>query len=200
MSRGPARPSRPAGRVAIGGSSAARSRSPRPRPGRRAPLLPPLARLERLLLLGALPLPFSAFLLPRAPLCVRGLPRGTEGRPERALSVPETWTRTRRQVRCGGRGSGPLPVRPNLSTVLLSDSFPTLRTPLCALPRGPWPRVPGPSGRSSGAPPGGPSWAWGAPPLLSLGPVCAPLCRHLSPPALSPSRPKASAAPQHPEP
>lgn len=71
-------------------------------------------------------------LLPRAPLCVRGLSRGTEG-PAGAgafstLDLDSDWA----PGEVGWTGARPPRSPPSLSTVLFSPSFPTLR-PISAL-------------------------------------------------------------------
>lgn len=112
-----ARPSRPAGGVAIGGPSAASSLTPRPvtqAEGGGRPSSPPLARLRRLLLLPTLPLslPLPPPLLPRAPLCVRGLPRGTEGLAGAGAFSALDLDSDPAPGEVGRRGSGPLAVPP----------------------------------------------------------------------------------------
>lgn len=162
-----ARPCQPAGGVAIGRWSAASSRTPRPltqaESGRR-PSFPLLARLGRLLLLlPPLPSPSPPPPSSRAPRFVSVVSRaGRRGRPELALFQHWTWTPTRRQVRWGGRRSGPLTVPPSLSMVLFSDSFPTLRAPNSALSSESLGRA-SPAPRCFGAPPEGPRRPRGEP-------------------------------------
>lgn len=140
-----ARPSLPANWTTIGASSAASSRSPRPLTQAEGDGRPSSPRASGVS--SSIPSPSSPSpLLPRAPLCVRGLPRGTEG-PAGAgafstLDLDSDWA----PGEVGRMGARPPRSPPSLSTVLFSTSFPTLH-PISVLspeslrcaPRGPFP-------------------------------------------------------------
>lgn len=137
--------------------------APPPDPGGGRPSYP-LARLRRLLLLPAVPLPLlpSSPPLARPALCPWSPARDVGAAGAGAFSALDLDS-DRRQVRWGGRGrgSGPLPVRLSLSTILFSDSlFQHCPPPLCTLPSAPvgtawvpyWGVPPGPRERSSPVP------------------------------------------------
>lgn len=140
-----ARPSLPVIWTTIGAPSAASSRTPRPLTQAEGDGRPSFPRASGVS--SSIPSPSSPSpLLPRAPLCVRGLSRGTEG-PAGAgafstLDLDSDWA----PGEVGWTGARPPLSPPSLSTVLFSASFPTLR-PISALypkslrcaPRGPLP-------------------------------------------------------------
>lgn len=195
MSCRPACPSQPASGVAIGGPSAASSRTPLPlTQAAGAPPSPLLTRLERLLL-PALPLPRPPA---RPALCPWSPARDGGAAGAGAFSARDLDSDPAPgEVRRTGVRPSPSPPEPLYGSALRL-SFPTLRSPLCALPGGPWLGVPSPWGRSLESPPGGSSWDRGAPPAPATGPSCL---RHLFaitspyPPALRPSHLRASALP-----
>lgn len=198
MSRGPARPSQPAGGVAIGGPSAASSRTPRPLTQAAGAPPSPLARLERLLLLPAFPIP----LLPppaRPALCPWSPARDGGAAGAGAFSARDLDSEPA-PGEVGRTGIRPPAVRPSLSTVLFSDSLflntapPTLRSPSRPLAAGPKP-----PGTQLG------SLSWGSPPGPGERPLnlhwallpSAPLCHHLSLPTSSALfSPQGSGSPQ----
>lgn len=141
--------------------------APPPDPGGGRPSYP-LARLRRLLLLPAVPLPLlpSSPPLARPALCPWSPARDVGAAGAGAFSALDLDS-DRRQVRWGGRGrgSGPLPVRLSLSTILFSDSlFQHCPPPFVLFPQPLWAQLGSPIGGSLPGP--------GSDPLPFPGPFC----------------------------